>query len=177
MFCAHTFFGVNQYIGRLQGNLYINVMLSALFLVPGLVLVVFAALYLKRKISVITSFTVAATSLLIIIALPEDASSAILAFAIIGQIGAYTSFVQTYLFTSEIFPTVIRNSALGCASVFARLGGFIAPFVVNIAIEWLSILIFSTLTLCAAILCCFLPETRGIVLLNTVEETEKRTKT
>ncbi|KAJ0183341.1 hypothetical protein K1T71_001317 [Dendrolimus kikuchii] len=176
MFCAHTFFGVNQYIGRLQGNLYVNVMLSAACLAPGLVLVVLATLYCRRKISVVTSFIVAAVSLLITIALPKDAPSAILAFAIIGQIGAYTSFVQIYLYTSEIFPTVIRNSALGFASVFARVGGFIAPFVVNIEIEWVSVLIFSSLAFCAAILCYFLPETRDTVLLNTIDETEKLSK-
>ncbi|KAI5646030.1 sugar transporter domain-containing protein [Phthorimaea operculella] len=32
--CSHTFFGINQYIGRLAGNLYLNVMLSAACLTP-----------------------------------------------------------------------------------------------------------------------------------------------
>lgn len=170
--CAHTFFGINQYIGRLQGNLYLNVMLSAACLVPGLVLVVFASLYLKRKIGVITSFSIAALSLLVFIFLPDGAESVSLAFAIIGQLGAYTSFVQVYLYSSEVFPTVIRNSAMGFASMFARFGSFVAPFVVNIGIAWVSIIIFSVLALFAGFLCLFLPETKDTVLINTIQEVE-----
>lgn len=176
MCCSHTFFGVNQYIGRLQGNLYLNVILSAVILIPGLILVVLASLYLRRKLSVIISFSVAAISLLIFIIIPSNMESATLAFAFIGQLGAYTSFVQVYLYCSEIFPTMIRNSAMGFASVFARFGGFIAPFVVNIGVEWASISIFSALAFCAALLCLMLPETKDTVLLNTVAQTEKNKK-
>ncbi|XP_053604363.1 organic cation transporter protein-like [Plodia interpunctella] len=174
MFCSHTFFGVNQYIGRLQGNIYLNVILSAVSLTPGLILVVFATLYLKRKVSVVTSFSVAAVSLLVFIFIPSNMESLTLTFAIIGLIGAYTSFVQVYLFTSEVFPTVIRNTALGFASMFGRFGGFIAPFVVNLGIEWVSILIFSGVAFAAASLCYLLPETKDIILLNSIEQTESQ---
>ena len=176
MFCSHTFFGLNQYIGRLQGNLYLNVLLSAACLTPGLIIVIIATLHLRRKVSVIASFTTAAVSLLVFIFIPSDLRAATLAFAIIGLIGAYTSFVQVYLYSSEIFPTVIRNTAIGFASMFARFGGFIAPFVVNIGIEWVSILIFSGVAFSAAILCYFLPETKATTLPNTIEQREQ-TKT
>ncbi|CAK1585501.1 unnamed protein product [Parnassius mnemosyne] len=170
---AHTFYGINQYIGRLQGNLYLNVMLSAACLLPGLILVVFASIHLQRKISVITSFSVAAISLLVFIFIPDGSDSLSLTFAIVGQVGAYTAFVQIYLFSSEIFPTVIRNSAMGFASMFGRFGSFVAPFVVNIGVEWLSITIFSVLAFCAGFLCFLLPETKNTVLLNTIQQTEK----
>ncbi|XP_049872509.1 organic cation transporter protein-like [Pectinophora gossypiella] len=173
MCCAHTFFGINQYIGRLDGNLYLNVMLSAVVLAPGLVLVVLSSLYLKRKVSIIVSFCTAAVPLLIFIFLPKDMPTATLAFAIIGQLGAYTSFILTYLYSCELFPTVVRNSAMGLASVFARFASFVAPFVVNIGIEWVSILIFSGLAFCAAFLCLFLPETKDIVLFNTIDQVEQ----
>lgn len=169
--CAHTFFGVNQYIGRLEGNIYLNVMLSAASLAPGMVLCVIANLYFKRKVSVISFFVTAAISLILLTFTSNE--HAVLALAIIGQIGSYTAFVTVYLFTSEVFPTVVRNSAMGIASVFGRFGGFIAPFVVDIDVEWISIVIFSALAFFAAVLCCFLPETKGIVLFNTVEQIER----
>ncbi|CAH2238397.1 jg21102 [Pararge aegeria aegeria] len=171
--CAFTFFGINQYIGKLQGNLFLNVMLSAVSLVPGLFLVVIASLYLKRKVGVLTSFMVASGSLFVFIFIPKNMDTVELVFAIIGQLGAYTAFMQIYLFTSEIFPTIIRNSAMGFVSVFARFGSFTAPFVVNIGIEWVSITIFCVLAFIAASLCYFLPETKDSVLLNTVQQTEK----
>ncbi|XP_026748832.2 organic cation transporter protein-like isoform X1 [Galleria mellonella] len=172
MFCSHTFYGINQYIGRLQGNIYLNVLLSAACLAPGLFIVVITTLFLKRKVGVLCTFSVAGIALLIFIFIPTSMEWLTLVFAIIGQIGAYTSFVQVYLFTSEVFPTVVRNSAMGFSSMFGRFGGFIAPFVVNIGVEWGSILVFSTVAFSAAILCYFLPETKDTILLNSIEQTE-----
>ncbi|CAH2238396.1 organic cation transporter protein-like [Pararge aegeria] len=171
--CAHTFFGINQYIGRLQGNLYLNIMLSAASLVPGLFLIVVGCVYLKRRVTIVTSFVLAGVALLVFILIPSSMKYLELAFAIIGQIGAYTAFCQIFLYSTEIFPTVIRNSAMGFTSVFARFGGFIAPFVVNIGVEWISLVIFSSLALMAASLFFFLPETKDVVLLNTIQQTEK----
>lgn len=148
-------------------------MLSAISLAPGIVLVVFATIHLKRRISAVTTFSITAISLLLMIFIPKDMTSLILALAIIGQIGAYTSFILVYLFTSEVFPTVIRNSAMGFSSMCGRIGGFIAPFVVNIGIEWASVLIFSAMAFGAAILCYLLPETKGTTLLNSIEQAEK----
>lgn len=173
MCCSHTFFGVNQYIGRLEGNIYLNVFLSAVSHAPGLVIVVLSSLYLRRKIGVITSFAAAGVSLLMYLVIPNTMRYPQLAFAIVGLTGAYSAFVQLYLYSSEIFPTVIRNSAMGFVSVFGRFGGFIAPFVVNIGIDWVSILIFTILIIGAGSLCYFLPETKDTVLLNTIKQTEK----
>ncbi|CAG9562563.1 unnamed protein product [Danaus chrysippus] len=173
---SHTFFGINQYIGRLEGNIYINVIFSSIGLIPGMTLVVIASLYLNRRLAVVISCGVAAISLIVFIFIPSNMNNLILVFAVIGQTGAFTAFAQIYLYSSEIFPTIIRNSAMGFASMFARFGGFIAPFVVNIGIEWVSIVIFSLLVTFAGISCYFLPETKGTVLLNTIDETENSVK-
>lgn len=176
MCCSHTFFGINQYIGRLQGNLYLNVIVSAASNAPGVVIVVVATLYLKRKVTVIASFVIAGTSFVVFILIPDNLQWVTLMFAIIGQMGVYTAFMQIYMYSSEMFPTVVRNSALGFSSVFARVGGFVAPYVVNIGIEWVSILIFSAGAFCAAILCCFFPETKEVVLSNTIDQIEDKVK-
>ncbi|XP_045522072.1 organic cation transporter protein-like [Pieris brassicae] len=173
MCCSLMYFGVNQYIGRLQGNIYLNVLLSASSLIPGLVLVVIATRYLNRRLSMIISCCVAAISFLVFLIIPEGMPNVLLTFAIIGLMGAHGSFVQAYLHTSEIFPTVVRNSALGLASVFARVGGFIAPFVVNIGVEWITIGVFSFLAFSTGFLCFFLPNTKDKELLNTISQVEQ----
>ncbi|KAL0880246.1 hypothetical protein ABMA27_002703 [Loxostege sticticalis] len=170
--CSVTFFGINQYIGRLGGNLYLNVMISAAILAPTPVFIVITALYLRRKVSVITCFSITAVALLIFLVVPKNLETVILVFAMIGQFGAFGAFISTYLFTTEIFPTVIRNSAMGMCSTFGRIGGFVAPFVVNIGLEWVSILIFSVLAFGAAALCWLLPETNDIILFNSIEQAE-----
>lgn len=176
MFCAHTYFGINQYVGRLQGSIYTNVMISAASHIPVNIITVVAAIYVKRKQCVIAYFCVVAISLLLFIVIPSESQAVSVAFALIGVAVAHYAFVLLYLYTAEVFPTVIRNSAMGLASMFARFGGFIAPFVVNIGIEWVSILIFSAFALLAALMCYCLPETKDTTLLNTIEQTEKRAK-
>ncbi|CAK1555148.1 unnamed protein product [Leptosia nina] len=175
--CSHTFFGINQYIGRLEGNLYVNVFISAVSLIPGLILVVLASIYLSRKIALILSFTAAGLTLLVFIFIPSSMTYTILGFAIVGQIEIYMAFILTYLYTSEVFPTMLRNSAMGFVSMCARIGGFIAPFVVNLEADpWVSVLIFSAVSFLAGFMCLPLRETKNTVLLNTIEELEGRTK-
>ncbi|CAG9132749.1 unnamed protein product [Plutella xylostella] len=172
-----VFYGVNQYIGRLDGNMHLNVMLSSLALAPGLVITIIGALLFSRRVSIVLSFCISAFSLLLFLVIPKSMAVLSVACAIVGQTGIFTAFIQVYLFSAEIFPTVIRNSALGFGSTMARFGGLIAPFVVNIGVEWISIVLFSSFALLAAILCCFLPETKDIVLMNSIKQMEKTNDT
>ena len=41
----------------------------------------------------------------------------------LGKFGASASFAIVYLYTAELYPTVIRNSAIGSASMVAKIGG------------------------------------------------------
>ena len=50
--------------------------------------------------------------------------------ALVGKLCLAASFAVIYIHSGEIFPTTIRNSAMGLVSVAARSGGIVAPFVV-----------------------------------------------
>lgn len=50
----------------------------------------------------------------------------------IGILGCGISFPTLYLFSGEIYPTVIRNIGVGTGSVCARVGSMIAPFVASL---------------------------------------------
>ena len=39
------------------------------------------------------------------------------------------SFGVCYIYTAELFPTVIRNNAVAMASMFARVGSMLAPII------------------------------------------------
>ena len=49
--------------------------------------------------------------------------------SLMGKFAVSTAFSLLYVYTSELFPTEVRNKGLGVTSVAARIGGILAPFV------------------------------------------------
>ncbi|XP_067675418.1 organic cation transporter protein-like [Haliotis asinina] len=97
--------------------------------------------------------------------------------AMIGKLGAAAGFAIIYVFSSELFPTVIRHSATGASSSWARVGGMIAPYIV----DWgkfvggdfgraLPLLMFGSLSVLAGLLALLLPETLNRDLPETIED-------
>ena len=72
------------------------------------------------------------------------------------------SFSVIYIHSSEIFPTSIRNGALGLVGVSARLGGVLAPLMLTTS---LAPIIFGILMVTAGGFNLTLPETKGKKLL------------
>lgn len=73
-----------------------------------------------------------------------------------------------------MFPTVVRNAALGICSMMARVGAMLAPFVANMKQygKWCAPVAFGIFPIVAALLCLMLPETKDCELLMTIEEGE-----
>ena len=53
------------------------------------------------------------------------------ALAMVGKLGIAGAFAIIWIYSSELFPTVIRNSGMGTSSVCAGLGGVLAPYIAN----------------------------------------------
>ena len=52
------------------------------------------------------------------------------------------TFAIAYLYTAELFPTPVRNVAVGAASTFARIGSMSAPYIVDLLVSILFCSIF-----------------------------------
>lgn len=47
---------------------------------------------------------------------------------LVGKIGITASFGVLYVYTAELYPTVMRSAGVGASSTFARVGAMLAPF-------------------------------------------------
>lgn len=56
-------------------------------------------------------------------------STATVLLATLGLVGMVISFPTVYLYSSEAFPTVVRNIGVGLGSICARTGSMIAPYI------------------------------------------------
>ncbi|KAI5646031.1 sugar transporter domain-containing protein [Phthorimaea operculella] len=171
--CGLCFFGVSQYIGHVGGNIFTNVAISAVILIPGTLVSIYANRVLGRKITLISSNCLTGLSCLLIIIVPHSGASH-LTLGCIGLWGMSVSFATVYLYAGELFPTVVRNSGVGLSSTVARTGSMVAPFVATLShtSPWLPPLAFGIVPLIGAGLCIILPDTRGKNLPDTLEEGE-----
>ena len=94
---------------------------------PGTVIV----LYLISRVSrlrILIFGNVLSGSMLLLIILFNDANT-IIALAATGIASMAISFPTIYLYSSEVFPTVVRNVGIGAGSICARVGSMVAPFI------------------------------------------------
>lgn len=88
-----------------------------------------------------------------------------------GKVCIQGAFNILYIFTSELYPTVIRNSAVGMCSMIARMGagasGYIA-ILFDVTLPFVPMTIFCVFSLFAGVLVWKLPETMDIPLPETM---------
>ena len=58
-----------------------------------------------------------------------DLKVVIIVLAMVGKFCITASFGTIYVFSAEIFPTVVRNIGLASCSFWARIGGIVAPYI------------------------------------------------
>ncbi|KAK7503596.1 hypothetical protein BaRGS_00005135 [Batillaria attramentaria] len=89
---------------------------------------------------------------------------------IFSMVGAAGMFDIIFFYTPEIFPTNMRNQALGVASFVGRLGGMLAPFMTDFAeiAVWAPGVMIGSLCFIVVFLFRFLPETQGTKLPQTI---------
>lgn len=172
--CAFGFFGLSQYIGQLSGNIFMNITISAFLTFLGTLFTYVGLNLMGRRTAMLGMHIATSCCLLVIAIIPEEYALVKVILACIGNLGMFILISVIYLYCSELFPTVVRNVAVGVASMLSRIGSMIAPFVVslNTTIPWLPPVIFGLVPLLAAVICIFLPETKGCELPNTLLEGE-----
>ncbi|GAA6084414.1 solute carrier family 22 member 16 [Tachysurus ichikawai] len=91
-----------------------------------------------------------------------------------GKFAIAIAFGLIYLYTCELYPTVIRSLAVGSGSMSCRIGSVMAPFCVYLADIWIYLpqLIVGILSFIIGVLTFCLPETLGEPLTSTLEDAE-----
>jgi len=170
--CGICYFGLTQYISQLEGNIFINVAVSALIQLPGTLVVLVLISRVSRLKILIGGNLMSSVSLLAIMFVTNPTAQ--VSLASLGLAGMAITFPTIYLYTGEVFPTVVRNNGLGMCSVSTRVGSMIAPYIATMGSlgVWLPPLIFSVSPLIGVALCYFLPETMDCELPETLEDGE-----
>ncbi|KAL6650068.1 hypothetical protein ACP70R_014292 [Stipagrostis hirtigluma subsp. patula] len=168
-----VYFGMPLGAGSLGTNLYLSVTYNALAEVPSAVLSWILVGNVNRRSSAVALAAAAGACSLACVAIPSGTR---MAAEILSFFATCTAFDVIMIYSTELFPTAVRNSAVGLVRQAMVLGGAAAPVLVALGRErsfW-SFGMFGIATLCSAVFATFLPETRGRSMSDTMEEEEER---
>ncbi|XP_070174696.1 organic anion transporter 3-like [Littorina saxatilis] len=177
---AIAFFSLYMMSTRLHGNRFLNYFLTALMEVPPGFLLYYLVDKSGRKPTSRLFFFLAGAGLLCSGIMRIFSGSSVLTtmsvvMAMVGMVGASGLIGAVFFFTPELFPTNIRNQALGISSFAGRLGGMLAPFMTNLAevAIWAPGAIIGSLCFLVIFLFRIIPETKGRELPHTIEDIKK----
>lgn len=93
----------------------------------------------------------------------------------IGKFLIAGSFAIIYNYTAELFPTPVRNTALGVGSMCARLSGALTPLItlLDSLDKTLPTVIFASIAVTSGLLALLLPETLNQPMPQSLEDGER----
>ncbi|XP_075887157.1 organic cation/carnitine transporter 2-like [Nelusetta ayraudi] len=171
-----SYFGMQFNTSGLSGNPYLNyIMLSAVELIAYTCSWVAARGFPRRWSYIGFNLLGALAILLIQITVSFKTHPLVtLTLVMLGRFGVLAGNALLYVFTSELSPTVIRNTMMSSSATFSRLGSSISPYLLQLAVfsPFLPWIIVGCLSLLSALLCFLLPETFKKPMLDSIQQME-----
>ncbi|KAM5299678.1 organic cation/carnitine transporter 2 isoform 2-T2 [Ctenodactylus gundi] len=166
------YFGLSLDTPNLHGDIYVNCFLSAVVEVPAYVLAWLLLQHVPRRYSMATALFLGGSVLLFVQLVPPDLYYLATALVMVGKFGVTAAFSMVYVYTAELYPTVVRNMGVGVSSTASRLGSILSPYFVYLGAydRFLPYILMGSLTILTAILTLFLPESFGTPLPDTIDQ-------
>ncbi|XP_061596482.1 solute carrier family 22 member 4-like [Cololabis saira] len=173
MIITISYFALILNTSNLHGDPYFNCFLSAVTEVPAYLLALLLLHYCSRHLCQSSTLFLGGVMILCVHLIPIAGAAVFL--EMMGKFGITAAFCVVYSITSELFPTVIRNTAMGCCSMAARIGTILSPFIIYLGryYKMLPYILMGVLALCGAAICFILPETFRKPLPETISEMQK----
>lgn len=179
-----VYYGLSFNSKNLGGDRYVNSFISGFVEVPAVVAILPLLNRLGRVKCYCGTFITGGiccgiVALLSFILSPGQSVWLPVTIAMIGKFLISQTFAIAYLYTAELFPTNVRNVAVGTASTFARIGSMSAPYIVDLlggVHPGIPVIIFGIFSTTAGLFSLMLPETLNRKLPESVAEVERAAK-
>nr|XP_019965897.1 PREDICTED: solute carrier family 22 member 5-like [Paralichthys olivaceus] len=167
-----SYFGVSFNLSSLYGNPYLNYFLLSTVEIPAYVAVWLSVRKLPRRLSFIC-FTLLGSVALLLIQVTQHSHPALTLFLVLlGKFGILAGNGVLYVYSGELLPTVIRNTAMSSCAMFSRVGSSVSPYLLQLAVfyQFLPWIVVGSLSVLSVLLCVFLPETFRQPLPDTIQQ-------
>uniref|UniRef100_A0A8C2M534 Solute carrier family 22 (organic cation transporter), member 5 n=1 Tax=Cricetulus griseus TaxID=10029 RepID=A0A8C2M534_CRIGR len=166
------YFGLSLDTPNLHGDIYVNSFLSAAVEVPAYVLAWLLLQHLPRRYSISAALFLGGSVLLFLQLVPSELFYMSTTLVMVGKFGITSAYSMVYVYTAELYPTVVRNMGVGVSSTASRLGSILSPYFVYLGAydRYLPYILMGSLTILTAILTLFFPESFGVPLPDTIDQ-------
>ncbi|KAL4640984.1 solute carrier family 22 member 15 isoform X1 [Arapaima gigas] len=174
--CSLVYYGLTMNSSEETGNRYFQVAMFGLVELPAYPLCIYFInkQWAGRRKSTASFLTFAGVSCFFTMWVPvrEGSWFSGTSLALVGKLMISAAFNIVYVYTSELYPTVIRNAGLGVCSMSCRFGGILAPFVPSLrrVHQSMPFMAFALIGISAGFLGLLLPETLNKPIAETLEE-------
>ncbi|XP_029955598.1 solute carrier family 22 member 13-like [Salarias fasciatus] len=167
------YYGLSLNVGTFGLDIYLTQVIFGAVELPARLGTVPAIQHFGRRICQTTGLFIGGLACLGNLAIPRDLPVAATVLAVLGKFAATSTFGVVYIYTAELYPTVIRQNGVGLNATFARVAGILAPLVRLLAVYHHSIpmIIYGIFPIVAGCLSLFLPETCNVELQDHAEPT------
>ncbi|XP_010588364.1 solute carrier family 22 member 4 isoform X1 [Loxodonta africana] len=175
MLTSVGYFALSLNTPNLHGDAYLNCFLSALIEIPAYITAWLLLRTLPRRYIIAGVLFMGGGVLLLIQVVPADYYVLSIGLAMLGKYGITSAFSMLYVFTAELYPTLVRNMAVGITSMASRVGSIVAPYFVYLGAynRILPYIVMGSLTVLIGIITLFFPESFGTTLPETFEQMQK----
>ncbi|KAJ8245010.1 hypothetical protein COCON_G00236460 [Conger conger] len=156
--------GLSLNTAKLHGNPYLNCFVSACTEIPAYTATWLSLQYLPRRLCATFSMLLGGIILFFILLVPPGLTPLAISMEMIGKFFMASATSLVYSYTGELYPTGIRNTAVGICSMASRLASSIAPYFIHLGSydKNLPYIVMGSLTIISGISALFLPESFGL---------------
>ncbi|XP_042255253.1 solute carrier family 22 member 7-like [Thunnus maccoyii] len=172
---AFTYYGISLNITGFGLNPYLTQLVFASIEMPMKIGVYFFLEKIGRKQGETWAMLLTGLCLFINMFVAQDKEIIRTAVGVLGKALSEASFTIMFLYTTELYPTVIRQNGLGYTAFLARLGVSISPLIMLLEDVWhlLPSLIYCAVAVGSGLVALLLPETLNTRLPEFIEDIEK----
>lgn len=173
---SFAYYGLAMDLQKFGVDMYLIQVIFGCADIPAKLIVTLSMSRFGRRPSQTGALISAGICILVNLLVPHDQQIVRTSLAVVGKGCLAASFTTCYLYTGELYPTIIRQNGMGIASMTARVGAMVAPMVqlTGDYIVWLPGLIFGGAPIFSGVAAMFLPETLGNPLPETIQDVEDR---
>uniref|UniRef100_A0A1A8S8Y5 Solute carrier family 22 member 6 n=3 Tax=Nothobranchius TaxID=28779 RepID=A0A1A8S8Y5_9TELE len=173
---SFAYYGLAMDLQKFGVNIYLMQIIFGAVDIPAKFLALGMLSYLGRRVSQVSCLFLSAVIIFANIFVPSDIQTLRTTLACLGKAFTSASFTTVYLYTGELYPTVIRQTGMGFVSTMARVGSMAAPAVLILdeVLPALPSMVYGGAAVLASGFAYFLPETLNRPLPDTIEDVEER---